>query len=569
MLKKLPSLTSDYRSLILNGEYYADKTRYIEILENQNFRYLFYMRPRRFGKSLHLSMLEYYYGIQYEHEFEKLFGAQYIGNHPTPLKNRYYILRFDFSAIPTDSAFEIKKSFNDKLKVGIREFNRNYKILHNDELTAVLSQDNPSAIILEFLSVVSQNREVKIYLLIDEYDHFTNELFSFDEAVFRDIVLGNGWVRKFYEAVKQFMGMGIIDRFFATGVTPVTLDSMTSGFNVARNITLLETYNEMTGFTESEVENLLMSLPGLEEGKKIQELISILRIWYNGSLFSLKANEKLYNPQMIISFLASYLQGGDFPRDMSDPSVISDYSKIDKILTKLEDSEYNRLIEEVYVNETVTDDITIQFNTELPFTKKDAVSLLFYNGLLTFRNEEFGAINYIIPNYVIKNLYWEYLRAVYESRYGLKYDFNRLTEAYKEMAISGKIEKLAAYISAVLEKSDNRDFINFNESNLKTLFISLLSMNKMFRIKSEFSAVKGYADILLLPAEGHKSEYSFLLELKYLTQKRAGEENNIVKKGLMQLKDYKDSEECNSILNLKTFLILFSGRSKYKIIEGA
>ncbi|KAA0251109.1 MAG: 9-O-acetyl-N-acetylneuraminate esterase, partial [Chlorobiota bacterium] len=260
MKKRIPSKSSNYASLIDENSYFVDKTQFIQKLESINDKYIFFLRPRRFGKSLTLSMLEYYYGIQHKERFDELFRQYFIGKreNTTPLKNSYYILKFNFSGIRTDEPDRILEHFSVEVRNAVDVFLRIYKILPEYERKEVFALPEANSILHSFLSrVQSVAPDLKIYLLIDEYDHFTNELFSFNPDHFKDIVSRNGWVRKFYEVIKQFMGEGIIDRFFATGVTPVTLDSMTSGFNVGQNLTLHPDFHNMAGFTEPELRGLI------------------------------------------------------------------------------------------------------------------------------------------------------------------------------------------------------------------------------------------------------------------------------------------------------------------------
>jgi hypothetical protein len=275
--------------------------------------------------------------------------------------------------------------------------------------------DYQSDILAKFLSSVSSGIDKpKIYILIDEYDHFTNELFAFNMGHFKEIVSRNGWVRKFYEVIKTYMGEGVIDRFFATGVTPVTLDSMTSGFNVAKNISLELKFNEMAGFTETELRGLVENTI-YEDGKfDINHLIRDMRDWYNGSRFSPEGGEKLYNPQLVISFLADFSEKFKFPERMVDHNVTSDYKKITNILAPLSDEQRRLVVDEVLTTERIFEGLTLQYNFERDFTKTDAVSLLYYNGLLTIEDSFTGLMTYSIPNYVVKQLYWEFFRALKE-----------------------------------------------------------------------------------------------------------------------------------------------------------
>ncbi|NUM72699.1 MAG: AAA family ATPase, partial [Ignavibacteriaceae bacterium] len=214
MLKKrLPSKTSNYADLIESGMYYVDKTAFIQTLESISDKYLFFLRPRRFGKSLTISMLEHYYGVQYKEKFDALFGGCFIGRkeNSTQLRNEYRILKFNFSGIRTDSEDEIFRQFNGEIEGALDLFMSEYNLFDDDERSEIFREADPVYTLRSFLfKYQSRYQGQKIYLVIDEYDHFTNELFSFNTEHFKEIVTGNGWVRKFYEVIKMFMGQGVI-----------------------------------------------------------------------------------------------------------------------------------------------------------------------------------------------------------------------------------------------------------------------------------------------------------------------------------------------------------------------
>ncbi|NUM72712.1 MAG: AAA family ATPase [Ignavibacteriaceae bacterium] len=360
------------------------------------------------------------------------------------------------------------------------------------------------------------NSEIKLFVLIDEYDHFTNEVFAFDKEKFSEMVSHNGWVRKFYETIKIYMGEGIIDRFFATGVTPVTLDSLTSGFNVAKNITLEESFHDIAGFTESEVTLLMNDTLGGEQSSLNTRLLPDMRNWFNGSKFSAKITHKLYNPQLIVNFLSSYSQNNQYPDEMADYSIISDRKKIAQILDKLPSEMGESIIEELYINESISGGLTLQFIPELPYSKSDAISLLFYNGLITIDKMTAGIYRYVIPNYVIKEIYWEYLRIQYDLKYNLKLDLNYLNDVFTEMAFEGTINNLVKKVSEVMQILSNNDFRSFNESSLKMIVISVLSANPIFMIHSEAEVSSGRVDLLLTRNKAYDARFQYLFEFKYV-----------------------------------------------------
>lgn len=582
MKKRIPSKTANYADLINENGYYVDKTQFIEVLERISDKYLFFLRPRRFGKSLFLSVLEHYYGIQYTDKFDSLFGNYFIGQpgNTTPLKNSYYILRFDFSGIDTEGEKEIMRLFNEKLFIGFREFNSNYKLMTNEQINGITQKGYPSEILGSFLStLISCNFDSKIYILIDEYDHFTNDLFSFNPDHFKQVVSRNGWVRKFYEVIKQFTGSGLVNRFFATGVTPVTLDSMTSGFNIARNITLDLEFNNLAGFTEPELKELILGTI-YDEGKfDINKLLTDMRAWFNGSKFTRRDAERLYNPQLVLSFLSVFQTTMEYPEEITDNNVTSDWKKISNILMKLPQKDRDSIIEEVYINERINSGLATQFNLEMPYTLTDAISILFYNGLLTIEEEKYGIVNFVIPNYVIKNIYWEYLRSVYELEHKIGFNLTEMGDIFVQMASKGEISLLVEEVGNIMEPLRNYDYQNFHESHLKMIVISILSLNKMFIIDSEKEVSTGRVDLLLTKYDPYDSKYQFLLEFKYIKLKdeklkiktedgkTETKYENVKREGITQLKKYLESDHIKSLENLKTYLVIFREKRKGEVIE--
>ncbi|MCK6605865.1 MAG: ATP-binding protein [Ignavibacteriaceae bacterium] len=569
MKKKIPRLTANFESLVLDNGYYVDKTEFIQKLEGLNFPNLFFLRPRRFGKSLTLSMLEYYYGIQHKGKFNKLFGQYYIGQpgNTTPLKNSYYILNFSFSGIKTQAPDDIEKEFNSEVSSQIIRFLNTYSLGSDEDQEVFLGDLSSPDMLRKFFTLFKKFAPTgKVYILIDEYDHFTNELFSFDTDHFKEIVSRNGWVRKFYEVIKQFMGEGIIDRFFATGVTPVTLDSMTSGFNVAKNITLNSDFHNMAGFTESELRGMLVNTI-YEEGKfDIDTVVSDMRSWYNGSKFSADATERLYNPQMVVSFLSEFGRNWRYPYEMADINVTSDYKKISNILGLLPAEVSDIIIQEILDKESISEKLVFQFNFELPFTRIEAISLLFYNGLLTIQGDRFQVYDFVIPNYVIKVMYWEYFRYLFESRHQIQYESIPVRDALIEMSESGKTDMLVEYVHSILKNLSNRDLQKFSEKNIKMIFMTLLMGNNAYFVKSENENNEGYSDLLLIPTQLNPGKDNFLLELKYLKKSSKESLETEKNKAVEQAGKYKAELAAEGIV-CKTYAIVFVGKSAYAVQE--
>ena len=321
----MPYGISNYEKMINDGYYYVDKTKYIEKLENLSETNIMFLRPRKFGKTLFTSVLENYYDKNKVDKFESLYGNTYIGKNPTKLRNSYCILRFNFSGINTENEETTMKGFKEKVSIFIDGFAKKYGI------DFYVNQEQTTEGILRSLieAFKLQKPDDKIYVIIDEYDHFANELLGFSPENFRSLVSKNGRVRKWYEVLKEGTET-VVDRIFITGVAPITLDSLTSGFNIGTDITQDIDFNDMMGFTRDELVGILNNQEiSIEEQDKI---LPIMKENYDGYKFSLNAKNQIYNSNMCLYFLSRYIRLGEIPSDLIDMNIASDYSKIGKML---------------------------------------------------------------------------------------------------------------------------------------------------------------------------------------------------------------------------------------------
>lgn len=570
LIKQIPATDSDFSEIIRNNNFYVDKTRYIPYFEESQRKFAIFLRPRRFGKSLFLSTLHYYYGIEHKDSFQELFGNYFIGDpqNTTKTASSFYILRFDFSGINTQNKETLQKDFTSKVFSGISTFINRYNLASELFSTEEIDLSSGHSALESFYRLLSRSGfSGKIFILIDEYDHFTNELFSFDIEYFRDIVTGNGWVRKFYETIKKLVGAGIVTRFFATGVTPVTLDAMTSGFNIARNLSFQGELHEMMGFTESEVLKMINGTFDEPEKLNLSQIVKDIRSWYNGSRFSVDGAEKLYNPQMMCYFLDSLKTTGRYPNPMADITVVSDYGKISKIMELLPGKPSSEVISEVLEKESIREGLTLQFNFEVDITKMDIVSLLFYNGLLTIESGRANTYTYIVPNYVIKQLYWAFFRSKLSQK--LKYDYSNpvVSDIVAQMGEEGKVDLLIDCVNSIFRKLSNRDLMNYREIDLKLLFVSILSMSPEYLLYSEFETDRIYTDLLVLRNSEYNRKYQYLFEFKYI--KDASEEKIEKAKefGIKQLEEYLRTEKISGIDHLKAYLIIYSGKKHGRVFE--
>ncbi|MDR2776139.1 MAG: AAA family ATPase, partial [Tannerella sp.] len=310
--KRLPYGSSNFEKVRTENYVYIDKTRFIELLENENNDNLFFTRPRKFGKSLFFSMLSHYYDIKQEDKFELLFGDLYIGKHPTPRHNSYMVLNLDFSGLDTSDEESFKVSLSYRLQSDVRRFITRYAYLlpkADDFYYEQISVAQPGIPSLQIAFDIAESIDKKMYIIIDEYDHFANDLIAQGtyngNRIYHNIIHANGIIRDFYETLKT-NSKSVVDRIILTGVTPMMLDDMTSGFNIANNLSLNPKYNEMLGFTEDEV-RLLMQEAGVE-----QDMICVdMEYYYNGYLFHQKGKNKVYNPSMMLYLFDQVLQFGN------------------------------------------------------------------------------------------------------------------------------------------------------------------------------------------------------------------------------------------------------------------
>ena len=436
-MKKLPYGISDYERLAENDYYYVDKTFYIEKLENIAEPYIMFLRPRKFGKTLFTSTLENYYDLKKVEKFEKLYGNTYIGKNPTKLKNSYHILKFNFSGIDTTNEETTIRGFKEKVSIAIEGFVAKYGLdfYVNPELTA---EGLLSSLIEAFKT---QKIEEKIYVIIDEYDHFANELLGFNTNQFKNLVSKNGKVRKWYEILKEGTE-SVIDRIFITGVAPITLDSLTSGFNIGLDITQDRDFNEMIGFTEEELKGIMEEQNISKEEQK--EILPIMKENYDGYRFSLNSEERIYNSNMCLYFLNSYTRHKEIPRQLIDVNIASDYTKLGKMLDLCKGEERERVIEQTVSGEGIVSEITQKFNPAMEFTETDLVSMLYYLGYLTIAGEVFEKPELKIPNRVMKEIYSDYFLQILSKAAELRINENEYNEMLREIALEGK--KISRYI---------------------------------------------------------------------------------------------------------------------------
>jgi Predicted AAA-ATPase/PD-(D/E)XK nuclease superfamily len=559
---KIPYGQSDFKKVILDGYFYQDRTEFIRILETAP-TFLYYLRPRRFGKSLFVSMLHHYYGVEHQPQFKQLFGQLAIGKKPTPLANKYLILSFEFSGIQTNTAAHTFNDFLENIRESVGIFLNQYDDIFPPDIHAsIIEKKQPNGILKTLFShyiKISKTKKIpKIYLLVDEYDHFANELISFNFDYFAKSVTENGFVRKFYETIKTATRDGVVDRLFITGVSPVTLDSMTSGFNIGVNVSLIDKFHGMMGFEEAEVRSILRDI-GIKN-TELTEVLDDLRAWYDGYLFNIEAKAHIYNTDMVLYFATQYQLGNKYPDNLLDPNIATDYGKIRKIFTiQGRETENLDVLNKLTEDGQVSAELTIQFSLERNFSKDDLISLLFYMGFLTIKEQDIAGFIFRFPNYVIERLYADYFVSMLKEQKGLPIDNRLLNAALRDIAKFGNPELLYNEVIKVVKALSTRDSQGFNENSLKSIFVSLLQQQQFYYVHSEYESDRQYVDVFLETIRGHAVKFEAAFELKYI---KKAEKINLEKElnnAEIQLKHYMISNKFIERPNLKAFVVLVHG----------
>ena len=559
---KVPYGEVDFKAIRTEGYIYIDKTMYIEKLESN--KKVIFTRPRRFGKSMLTNMLEYYYCINQSENFEKLFKGLYIYDNPTPNKNKYYILKFNFSGINTDpreTLENIERYFNEKVLDALRFFVSKYKlgITFDETRTA-------AGMLSEVLTKFSElNKENKIYIMIDEYDHFTNGMLRGNAERFLKILGDTGFVRAFYEVIKEKLEISAppIERFFATGVAPLTLDSMTSGFNITTKITNNPLFTAMCGLTDAEVKQAI-EMAGVENK---EEVFNKMKANYDGYRFSEENDIHLFNTTLVMYYLRDLTQLGRPPKNLVDGNLAATGSKIENIAGLINKEENYKTLNELLLNGEVIANITETFELDKRFTRNDFVSMLFYNGYITIKELDGMELKFGIPNFVTEILYSSYFLELTDLADKYRIDTSSIERAIVRLGQYGEIEELAKKVQEFLFHCSVRDKENFNEMNLKHVFSMILALTSQFIVYAEYPAGQGFADMYIQKASGSLAKYEAIVELKYIKEKDAKKVNlkKLKEEAYNQLTNYLEDKRLEQKENLKKFMIIFKGFEDYYI----
>ena len=517
-VKLVPYGVADFATVIEQNLYYVDKTMFIPELEKQP-RNLFFIRPRRFGKSIFLSMLYSYYDCTQSHKFQSLFGNLWIGQHPTPLQGKYQVLFLDFSQI-TGNIDKLETKFNSYLSINLDAFVRQYSEYYQAEKEEILAQEDFEEK-MELIFKAAKAHQYHLYLIIDEYDNFTNVILNErGEKVYHAITHADGFYRDVFKKFK-----GNFERIFMMGVSPVTLDDVTSGFNIGWNISIKPEFDEMLGFSTTDVVEMFTyykehgSIPADSD---IDAIVNDMKPWYDNYCFAeeaLKKKTRMFNCDMVLYYLRNYMDNGCSPRQMIDPNTRTDYGKMKKLLQfdKL-DGERKGIIRKIAEEEQIVTQLYESFSAYQIPKAEIFPSLLFYYGMLTIKGTRGSKLVLGIPNNNVRKQYYGYLEEEYQAKAYV--DVNQLTDYYYDMAYDGKWEEGLRFMADAYAKvSSVRDGIEA-ERNLQGFFMAYLNLNDYYITAPELELNHGYCDFFLLPDLTHyASQHSYILELKVLSKK--------------------------------------------------
>jgi hypothetical protein len=580
-LKKIPYGVSDFNDFKVKNLYYVDKTRFIRDIEEKG-NFLFLIRPRRFGKSLFLGIMEAYYDIDYKDRFDYFFQGSAIHGSPTREKNSYMVLKLNFSMV-NPNITDVEGAFLHYIKKSASGFVMKYeKYLDIDlkEAKAELNTGKSAPDVMITLLNYVPGKKQKLYVIIDEYDNFANTILSeAGEQEFQKITHGTGFFRAFFNVLKG--GTSDIDapisRLFMTGVSPITLDDVTSGFNIASNISLDTDINEIMGFTQQEVETMIEYY---RQTGKIRHptpvLLEMMSQWYNHYRFSVHSTREVFNTVHVLYFLKEYMKDSQFPGTLIDHNARIDYDKLrhliltDKKGTPQTNGNFSKL-RQIMENDSIHSTIVDTFPVHKLVSPENFVSLLYYFGLLTITgsDEENKAI-LKIPNEAIKRLYYDYIKETYEETGMLTIDLSWYEALMKDMAFNGIWEPLIAYLVDRMETSMGiRDLIT-GEKALQAFLNVYLGLSALYLVYSEKELKKGFPDLVLEPflAQYPQLKYSYLIEIKYIKsqgKKKAlppGKIKKVQEEAEDQLKRYSLDEKFLKAIGqttLKKLVLIFCG----------
>ena len=566
--KRIPYGMQNFEDVIKEDCYYVDKTPFIEQIEESN-KYFFFIRPRRFGKTLTLSMLENYYDINKKDKFEEIFGKLYIGQNPTPEHSTYLIIHLNFAEVAA-GLDDYKDGLDNHCRLVFNFFCDIYAHILPAGTKEGLQQEPDAVSKLRFLCQKCQEVGKKIYLFIDEYDNFTNMILAHEEHLmrYRNQTHGEGYLRQFFNTIKGAAG-NTLGRVFVTGVSPVTMDDLTSGFNIGTNYSLSSDFNEMTGFTEEEVREMLDYYGSvLPFNHTTDELIKVMKPWYDNYCFAVKSYGKttMYNSVMVLNFISNYIDNEyDIPDSMVETNIRIDYDKMRMLIRHDKEFAHDAsIIQQLVTQGFVIGTLNENFPAERINDPDNFLSLLFYFGMVTIDGTYKGETKFIIPNEVVRDQMYTYLLDTYKEN-DLVYDRYSKGKLESKLAYDGQFKPYFEYIADCLKKYSSQRDKQKGEAFVHGFTLAMTSQNKFYRPISELDNDGGYADIFLSPlCDIYKDMVdSYIIELKYSKSQTTDEQvKKLFEEASAQISRYADSDmvrEAVKTTKLHKLVVIYRG----------
>lgn len=566
--KRIPYGMQNFEDVIKEDCYYVDKTPFIEQIEESN-KYFFFIRPRRFGKTLTLSMLENYYDINKKDKFDEIFGKLYIGQNPTPEHSTYLIIHLNFAEVAA-GLDDYKDGLDNHCRLVFNFFCDIYAHILPADTKAGLQQEPDAVSKLRFLCQKCQEVGKKIYLFIDEYDNFTNMILAHEEHLvrYRNQTHGEGYLRQFFNTIKGAAG-NTLGRVFVTGVSPVTMDDLTSGFNIGTNYSLSPDFNEMTGFTEEEVRKMLDYYGSvLPFNHTTDELIKVMKPWYDNYCFAEDryGETTMYNSVMVLNFVDNYIRSNyQIPKKMVETNIRIDYDKLRMLIRHDKEFAHDAsIIQQLVTQGFVIGTLNENFPAERINDPDNFLSLLFYFGMVTIDGTYKGETKFFIPNEVVRDQMYTYLLDTYKEN-DLEYDRYSKGKLESKLAYDGQFKPYFEYIADCLKKYSSQRDKQKGEAFVHGFTLAMTSQNKFYRPISELDNDGGYADIFLSPlCDIYKDMVdSYIIELKYSKSQTTDEQvKKLFEEASAQISRYADSDmvrEAVKTTKLHKLVVIYRG----------
>ena len=566
--KRIPYGMMNFIDVREDDCYYVDKTHYIPLIENAN-KYFFYIRPRRFGKSLTISMLRHYYNILEADKFERWYGDLYIGKHPTPERNSYLIIYLNFAVVNAELN-SYRQSLDAHCNTEFNFFCDVYAQYLPEGIKEEMNKKKGAVEQLDYLYKECIKTNQQIYLFIDEYDHFTNKILSEPSCLedYKSETHGTGYLRSFFDTVKAGT-YSTIKRCFVTGVSPVTMDDLTSGFNIGTNYSLSPEFNEMTGFNEEEVRAMLdYYATTCQFHHSTDELIEAMKPWYDNYCFAEQSygGTTMYNSNMVLYFVDNYIRNrGYMPRNMVEENIRVDYNKLRMLIRK--DKEFTHdasTIQTLVQQGYITGELKTGFPAETIAEPDNFISLLFYFGMLTISGTKRGKTLLTIPNQVVREQLYSYLLDTYNEA-DLRFDNWEKGKLASAMAYRGDWKAYFDYIAECLHRYSSQRDKQKGEAYVHGFTLAMTAQNRFYRPISEQENQEGYADIFMFPLLDIYKDmlHSYIIELKYAKGKDSDEKvEQLRQEAITQANRYAASETVQKAIGTTTLhkiIVIYQG----------